>query len=92
LGDCDEFDNVIADFSIAYADQNQMDHAVLKRAIRGGEVEAVFERDEVKRVRGDLKKNEDTEQNTSEGGFCNNFHGPLPSKFWADQCPCIAWL
>jgi hypothetical protein len=53
LGDCDEFDNVIADFSIAYADQNQMDHAVLKRAIRGGEVEAVFERDEVKRVRGD---------------------------------------
>ena len=56
LGRCDEFDNVIADFSIAYADQNQMDHAVLKRAILGGEVEAVFERDEVKMVRGDLKK------------------------------------
>jgi hypothetical protein len=33
-----------------------MDHAVLKRAILGGEVEAVFERDEVKMVRGDLEK------------------------------------
>jgi hypothetical protein len=43
LGKCDEFDNVIADFSIAYADQNEKDHAVLKRAIRDGKAEAVFE-------------------------------------------------
>jgi hypothetical protein len=48
----------------AYANQNEMDHAVLKRAIRGGKAEAVFEEGEVKRVRGDLKKNEDTDQST----------------------------
>jgi hypothetical protein len=30
-------------FSVAYADQNERDHAALKRAIRDGKVEGVFE-------------------------------------------------
>jgi hypothetical protein len=44
LGKSDSFDKAIAAFSIAYADQNEKDHAVLKRAIRDGKVEAVIER------------------------------------------------
>lgn len=43
LGKSDEFDKALADFSIAYADQNEKDHAALKRAIRDGKVEAVLE-------------------------------------------------
>ena len=43
LGKSDEFDKALADFSIAYADQNEKDHAALKRAVRDGKVEAVFE-------------------------------------------------
>ena len=43
LGKSDAFDKAIAAFSIAYADQNESDHAALKRAIRDGKVEAVFE-------------------------------------------------
>jgi uncharacterized protein (DUF2252 family) len=43
LGKSDTFDQAIAAFSIAYADQNENDHAVLKRAIRDGKLEAVFE-------------------------------------------------
>ena len=43
LGKSDEFDKAIAAFSIAYADQNEKDHAALRRAIRVGKVQAVFE-------------------------------------------------
>ena len=43
LGKSDDFDKAIADFSIAYADQNEKDHAALKRAIKDGRIEAVFE-------------------------------------------------
>ena len=43
MGKSDTFDNAIADFSFAYADQNEKDHASFKNAIRKGEVEAVFE-------------------------------------------------
>ncbi|MGA7415474.1 MAG: DUF2252 domain-containing protein, partial [Bryobacteraceae bacterium] len=43
LGKSDEFDKAIAIFSMAYADQNEKDHAVLKRAIRDGRIEAVVE-------------------------------------------------
>ena len=39
LGKSDEFDKAIATFSIAYADQNEKDHAALKRAIKDGRVE-----------------------------------------------------
>ena len=44
LGKGDSFDKAIAAFSIAYADQNEKDHAALKRAIRAGKVKAVFEK------------------------------------------------
>ena len=44
LGKNDSFDKAIAAFSIAYADQNEKDHAMLKRAIRDGKVEAVIEK------------------------------------------------
>jgi hypothetical protein len=39
----DAFDKAIADFSMAYADQNESDHAALDRAVRKGKVKAVFE-------------------------------------------------
>jgi uncharacterized protein (DUF2252 family) len=43
LGKSDEFDKALAAFSVAYADQNEKDHAALKRAIRDGKVKAVTE-------------------------------------------------
>ena len=43
LGKSDAFDEAIAAFSVAYADQNEQDHAVLKRAIQDGKIEAVIE-------------------------------------------------
>ena len=43
LGKSDAFDKAVAAFSFAYADQNESDHAALKRAIRDGKVEAVVE-------------------------------------------------
>jgi hypothetical protein len=36
-------DKAIAKFGVAYADQNEKDHAALERAVRGGKVKAVFE-------------------------------------------------
>jgi hypothetical protein len=44
LGKSNAFDKAIAAFSIAYADQNEKDHATLKRAIRDGKVEALVEK------------------------------------------------
>ncbi len=44
LGKGDVFDKALAAFSVAYADQNEKDHAALKRAIRTGKVEAVIEK------------------------------------------------
>ncbi|MGO9066191.1 MAG: DUF2252 domain-containing protein [Myxococcaceae bacterium] len=44
LGKSDAFDNALAAFSVAYADQNEKDHAALKRAIRVGKVEALIEK------------------------------------------------
>ena len=44
LGKSDAFDTALAAFSIAYADQNEKDHAALKRAIRVGKVEALIEK------------------------------------------------
>jgi uncharacterized protein (DUF2252 family) len=43
LGKSDAFDRAIAAFSVAYADQNEKDHAALDRAVRKGKVKAVFE-------------------------------------------------
>jgi uncharacterized protein (DUF2252 family) len=45
LGKSDTFDKAIVAFSLAYANQNEKDHAALKRAIRTGKMEAVFEED-----------------------------------------------
>jgi hypothetical protein len=43
LGKGDAFDKALAAFSVAYADQNERDHAALKRAIGRGNVKAAFE-------------------------------------------------
>ncbi|PWB78893.1 MAG: DUF2252 domain-containing protein, partial [Holophagae bacterium] len=43
MGKSDAFDRAIAAFSVAYADQNEKDHAALERAVRKGKVKAVFE-------------------------------------------------
>jgi uncharacterized protein (DUF2252 family) len=43
MGKNDAFDQAITDFSLAYADQNEKDHAALDRAVRSGKVKAVFE-------------------------------------------------
>jgi len=43
MGKTDVFDKAIAAFAVAYADQNEKDHAALDRAVRSGKVKAVFE-------------------------------------------------
>jgi hypothetical protein len=43
MGKSDIFDRAMAAFSVAYADQNEKDHAALDRAVRKGKVKAVFE-------------------------------------------------
>jgi uncharacterized protein (DUF2252 family) len=43
LGKSDKFDQAIADFSIAYADQTERDHEVLMKAVREGDLEVVME-------------------------------------------------
>ncbi len=43
MGKSDVMDQAMAAFSVAYADQNEKDHAALARAIRKGNVKAVFE-------------------------------------------------
>jgi uncharacterized protein (DUF2252 family) len=43
MGKSAAFDQAIADFSVAYADQNEKDHSALERAVRRGTVKAVLE-------------------------------------------------
>lgn len=43
MGNSDTFDKAITEFSVAYADQNEKDHAALKRAVKKGKLKAVFE-------------------------------------------------
>jgi len=43
LGKSDVFDEALAAFSVAYADQNEKDHALLKRAIQEGKILALIE-------------------------------------------------
>ena len=38
MGNSDVFDNAIVAFSMAYADQNEMDHAALERAVKKGTI------------------------------------------------------
>jgi uncharacterized protein (DUF2252 family) len=40
MGKSTAFEDAIADFSVAYADQNERDHAALLKAIRSGRIEA----------------------------------------------------
>jgi hypothetical protein len=43
LGKNDTFDDAIGAFALAYADQNERDHAALVAAVRSGKVEAQME-------------------------------------------------
>jgi hypothetical protein len=43
LGKGDKFDEAIADFASAYADQTERDHDVLLRAVRAGKLEVINE-------------------------------------------------
>lgn len=43
LGKSDKFDEAIADFSVAYADQSERDHEVLLQAARAGKLEVFVE-------------------------------------------------
>jgi uncharacterized protein (DUF2252 family) len=43
MGKSDAFDQALAEFAVAYADQNERDHAALDKAVRSGKVKAVFE-------------------------------------------------
>jgi uncharacterized protein (DUF2252 family) len=43
MGKSDSFDRAITTFAMAYADQNESDHAALERAVRNRKVKAVFE-------------------------------------------------
>ena len=45
LGKGDAFDEAIADFSSAYADQSERDHEVLTKAVRAGRLEVFVEQD-----------------------------------------------
>jgi uncharacterized protein (DUF2252 family) len=42
LGKSDKFDEAIADFSFAYADQSERDYEVFRDAVRSGKLEAVY--------------------------------------------------
>jgi uncharacterized protein (DUF2252 family) len=43
LGKSDEFDEAIADFAAAYADQTKRDHAALKTAVKSGKIKVYIE-------------------------------------------------
>ncbi len=43
MGKTDTFDEAIADFSVAYADQSERDHDMLKKAVRNGRLEVATE-------------------------------------------------
>jgi hypothetical protein len=40
MGKSTAFEDALADFSVAYADQNERDHAALVKAVRSGRLEA----------------------------------------------------
>jgi hypothetical protein len=44
MGSSDVFDQAIAQFSIAYADQTERDHKALIEAVKAGRLEAYIER------------------------------------------------
>jgi hypothetical protein len=46
LGKSDKFDEAIADFSAAYADQTERDHETLINAVKAGKIEVFIEEEE----------------------------------------------
>jgi hypothetical protein len=54
MGKSDTFDQALASFSVAYADQNRKDHAALKRGVRDRKIEALVE--EPKLTAGDIAR------------------------------------
>jgi uncharacterized protein (DUF2252 family) len=46
LGKSDAFDQAIGEFAIAYADQNEKDHAALVAAVKAGRIKALVEEEE----------------------------------------------
>jgi hypothetical protein len=46
LGKRDAFDEAIGKFALAYADQNERDHAALKAAVKSGRIKVLVEKDE----------------------------------------------
>jgi hypothetical protein len=44
VGKSDAFDQTLVSFSATYADQNEKNHAALKRAIQTGKLKAVFDK------------------------------------------------
>ena len=44
LGQSDAFDQALAKFAAAYADQTERDHAALVKAVKAGRVQAVVEK------------------------------------------------
>jgi hypothetical protein len=45
LGKTEAFDKAIGTFALAYADQNERDHAALVAAVKAGRIEALVEED-----------------------------------------------
>lgn len=43
LGKSDKFDRAVADFAISYADQSELDHKILRKAVRDGRLPVVIE-------------------------------------------------
>jgi predicted alpha/beta hydrolase len=43
LGKSDSFDEAVGEFTLAYADQNERDHAALVAAVKAGHVKALVE-------------------------------------------------
>ena len=43
LGKSDSFDQAIGEFALAYADQNEKDHAALVAAVKAGRIKALVE-------------------------------------------------
>jgi hypothetical protein len=43
LGSGDAFDDAVADFAVAYADQNERDYAAFKKAVRSGRIDVTME-------------------------------------------------
>jgi uncharacterized protein (DUF2252 family) len=45
LGKSDDFDEAVGEFAVAYADQNEQDHAALVAAVNDGKIQALIEED-----------------------------------------------